>query len=69
MFFIQFKVKLISAEGGNCKAEFTVDEEHLNLGGSLHGGCTSTLIDCITSYALISHTNGTPGVSVNLNVT
>ncbi|XP_051172275.1 uncharacterized protein LOC127288703 isoform X2 [Leptopilina boulardi] len=61
-------VKLISAEGGNCKAEFTVDEEHTNLGGSLHGGFTSTLIDCITTYALVSQGSGNPGVSVNLNV-
>lgn len=45
-----------------------VSEEHLNLGGTLHGGFTSTLIDCISTYALMTKGNGVPGVSVDLNV-
>ncbi|XP_058805244.1 acyl-coenzyme A thioesterase 13 [Phymastichus coffea] len=62
-------VSLIHAEGGKCKAELKIDEEHLNYGGSLHGGFTSTLVDCISTYALMSHKNGAPGVSVDLHVT
>ncbi|OXU25350.1 acyl-coenzyme A thioesterase 13 [Nasonia vitripennis] len=62
-------VKLISAGEGKCKAELKVDEEHLNLGGTLHGGYTSTLVDCISTYALMTHKAGVPGVSVDLHVT
>ena len=54
---------------GKCKAELKVDEEHLNYGGTLHGGFTSTLVDCISTYALMSHKVGVPGVSVDLHVT
>lgn len=45
-------------------------EEHLNPGGFLHGGFTSTVIDCISSYALITHGTGyPPGASIDLHVT
>ncbi|KYQ59822.1 Acyl-coenzyme A thioesterase 13 [Trachymyrmex zeteki] len=63
-------VKLLSAGDGKCKAQFTVAEEHLNIGGFLHGGFTSTIIDCVSSYAIITHkTDPPPGVSVDLHVT
>ncbi|XP_066592709.1 acyl-coenzyme A thioesterase 13-like [Prorops nasuta] len=62
-------IKIVSAGEGNCKAEFTVADEHLNLGGTLHGGFTSTLIDCISTYAIMTHGEGRSGVSVDLNVT
>lgn len=60
---------MLCAENGNCTAELTIDEEHLNMGGTLHGGYTSTLVDCITTYALMSHKIAVPGVSVDLHVT
>jgi len=63
-------VRLLSAGDGKCKAQFTVAEEHLNLGGFLHGGCTTTIIDCISSYALMTHkAEPAPGVSVDLHIT
>lgn len=37
--------------------------------GSLHGGFTSTLVDCISTYALMTQGTGAPGVSVDLHVT
>lgn len=46
-----------------------ISEEHLNLGGTLHGGFTSTLIDCVSTYAIMTHENNSPGVSVDLNIT
>ncbi|XP_076763903.1 acyl-coenzyme A thioesterase 13 [Xylocopa sonorina] len=61
------KVQIVSAGNGNCKAQLVVDKEHLNIGGTLHGGFTSTLIDCISSYALMS-LNNQGGVSVDLHV-
>ncbi|XP_011880669.1 PREDICTED: acyl-coenzyme A thioesterase 13-like isoform X2 [Vollenhovia emeryi] len=63
-------VKLLSADDGRCKAQFTVAEEHLNQGGFLHGGFTSTVIDCVSTYALMTHkTDPPPGASVDLHVT
>jgi acyl-coenzyme A thioesterase 13 len=45
-----------------------VAEEHQNAGGTLHGGLTATLIDSLTTMALLSTERGQPGVSIDLNV-
>ncbi|XP_063986410.1 acyl-coenzyme A thioesterase 13-like [Diachasmimorpha longicaudata] len=60
-------MKFLSAGDGHCKAEFTVSEDQLNSAGTLHGGCSATIIDCISTYALMTKA-GSPGVSVDLNV-
>ncbi|EZA59625.1 Acyl-coenzyme A thioesterase [Ooceraea biroi] len=39
------------------------------MAGTLHGGFTSTIIDCVSTYAVMTHKDCHPGVSVNLNVT
>ncbi|XP_014486418.1 PREDICTED: acyl-coenzyme A thioesterase 13-like isoform X2 [Dinoponera quadriceps] len=62
-------VQLLSAGDGNCKAQFTVSDEHVNVMGTLHGGFTSTVIDCVSGYALASVGTGALGVSVDLHVT
>lgn len=63
-------MRLLSAGDGKCKVQFNVVEEHLNEGGFLHGGFTTTVIDCISTYALMTHKNDChPGVSVDLHVT
>ncbi|KAH0535417.1 acyl-coenzyme A thioesterase 13-like [Cotesia glomerata] len=62
-------LEVLSADKGNCTAEFTVQEEQLNYGGSLHGGCTCSLVDSVSTYALMTHAkNPHPGVSVDLHV-
>lgn len=53
---------------GKCQAEFKVEPEHQNLGGTLHGGFSATLVDCISTYALMTHGRQVPGVSVDLHV-
>ncbi|KAF3420977.1 hypothetical protein E2986_05544 [Frieseomelitta varia] len=63
------KLQIVSAGNGNCKAQLVVSKEHLNLGGTMHGGFTSTLIDCVSTYAVMTQGNNLPGVSVDLNVT
>lgn len=45
----------------------TVDESHLNLGGTLHGGCTATIVDNVSTLAIMS-TETHPGVSVDMNI-
>lgn len=61
------KVKILGDGDGVCRAEFTVAEEHINKGGTLHGGYTATLVDMVTTYALMSKPCH-PGVSVEINV-
>lgn len=68
--FFSKKLQIVSAGNGNCKAELVVSQEHLNIYGLMHGGFTSTLIDAVSTYALITHEkNSKPGVSLNLNIT
>lgn len=45
-----------------------VKHEHTNQGGTLHGGVTSSLVDTMTTLALMSTEDGTPGLSLNLGV-
>ncbi|XP_030372135.1 acyl-coenzyme A thioesterase 13-like [Scaptodrosophila lebanonensis] len=61
------KVKITGGGDGVCTAEFKVAPEHLNMGGGLHGGYTATLVDMVTTYALMSKPCH-PGVSVDLSV-
>ncbi|XP_011163913.1 acyl-coenzyme A thioesterase 13 isoform X2 [Solenopsis invicta] len=63
-------IKLLSAGDGKCKAQFTVAEEHLNPGGFLHGGFTATIIDGVSTCALMTYKTDTPpGASIDLHVT
>ncbi|XP_068217937.1 acyl-coenzyme A thioesterase 13-like isoform X2 [Palaemon carinicauda] len=61
-------VRVISGGGGKCVAEMTVEEEHQNRGGTLHGGLTATLVDVVSTAALMTTEKAVPGVSVDLNV-
>ncbi|XP_066974646.1 acyl-coenzyme A thioesterase 13-like [Macrobrachium rosenbergii] len=62
------KVRVISGGGGKCVAEMTVEKEHRNRGGTLHGGLTATLVDVVSTVALMSTERAVKGVSVDLNV-
>ena len=59
---------MISGGGGKCLVEMTIEEEHQNRGGALHGGVTATLVDSISTLALMTTGKGVPGVSVDLSV-
>lgn len=55
---------------GTAVAEMKIEEDHTNVLGGLHGGFTATLVDCISSYALLTDKNGeVPSVSVDLHTT
>lgn len=63
------KVNILSLEKGKCVAELNIEEEHCNALGGLHGGFSATLVDCISSYALMSLPKGNKAhVSVNINM-
>lgn len=61
------QITITSAGDGKCTAEFKVQPEHLNRGGSLHGGFTATVVDNYTTFALLSK-DKPPGVTVDLHV-
>ncbi|EDW68969.2 acyl-coenzyme A thioesterase 13 [Drosophila virilis] len=60
-------VKITNGGEGRCVGEFIVAAEHLNRLGSLHGGLTATILDNITTYALMSK-GSHPGVTSSLSV-
>ncbi|KAH8373984.1 hypothetical protein KR200_006851 [Drosophila serrata] len=60
-------IKLTEGGDGHCLGEFTVQKEHLNRDGVMHGGLTGTIVDNVTSYAMISKGKH-PGVTANLSV-
>jgi acyl-coenzyme A thioesterase 13 len=64
-FFLQ--VNILSVGEGKCTAELKVEESHTNPMGGLHGGMSATLLDCISTYALMSKL-GKPGVSVDIHI-
>ncbi|NWX04515.1 ACO13 thioesterase, partial [Caloenas nicobarica] len=63
------KVKLLSATPGKIVCEMKVEEEHTNRFGTLHGGLTATLVDVVSTTALIYTERAAPGVSVDMNIT
>ncbi|XP_029976316.1 acyl-coenzyme A thioesterase 13 [Salarias fasciatus] len=63
------KVELLSAAPGKVVCGMRVEEEHTNRGGTLHGGLTATLVDVISTMAILYSERGAPGVSVDMNIT
>ncbi|KJH46762.1 hypothetical protein DICVIV_07178 [Dictyocaulus viviparus] len=62
-------MRLISASEGRIRVEFDVTPRMTNPSGTLHGGCTATLIDILTTGACLTTLRQLPGVSVDLHVT
>ena len=59
---------MTAASHGKCTCELILDETHLNRGGSLHGGFTATLVDSVSTVAIMC-AEKPPGVSVDMNIT
>ncbi|RWR98741.1 acyl-coenzyme A thioesterase 13-like protein [Dinothrombium tinctorium] len=68
------KVTITAAESGKLTAELTVSEEHANRAGTLHGGITCTVVDCLSTLALTTIDERSdentlpPAASINLSV-
>ncbi|XP_042320962.1 acyl-coenzyme A thioesterase 13 [Sceloporus undulatus] len=63
------KMTVLSAGPEKVVCEMEVAEEHTNRGGTLHGGLTATLVDVVSTAALLCTERGSPGVSVDMNIT
>ncbi|GMT02401.1 hypothetical protein PENTCL1PPCAC_24575, partial [Pristionchus entomophagus] len=61
--------RVLKADEGKVSVEFEVDERMTNHFGTLHGGCSATMVDVITTGALAASPRGVPGVSVDLHMT
>lgn len=68
MYLSHFQVQVISGGGGSCTCEMRVTEEYQNRGGALHGGMICTLVDAVSTWALMATEEPVAGVSVDLNV-
>lgn len=66
------QVKVVSVGPGRVTAEVLLDKSHLNRGGFAHGGFLATLVDSISTLAVIfggdPEATINPGVSIDLNV-
>lgn len=47
-------VKLLKVESGRTEWEMDITVEHANKSGNLHGGCACTILDALTSTALVT---------------
>ncbi|XP_073187965.1 acyl-coenzyme A thioesterase 13 isoform X4 [Lepidochelys kempii] len=55
------KMTVLSATPGKVVCEMKIEEEHTNRGGTLHGGLTATLVDVVSTAALLYTERGIPG--------
>lgn len=53
---------------GKVSAEFKVTEDISNMSNGLHGGFTSSLIDTLCAFGLISHPRGALAFTTNIDV-
>lgn len=60
-------MSLVSASAGNVTYKMEVSEDHLNPNKTLHGGLTATVIDHVSTMAIIS-SDSPPGVSVDMSI-
>jgi acyl-CoA thioesterase len=56
---VHLGIRVVQAEPGRVAMEVTPTADHLNLGGIVHGGLLSSLMDSATGFAL--HTTLAPG--------
>lgn len=62
---------LVDGDIGRCVVELKVGPEHANIYGTAHGGFSATLIDAVSTYALVTDDMESLkklGVSVNLSM-
>ena len=65
---MHFQMKVLSGSDGNCRCELKINPALLNINGSLHGGVTASLVDVVSTLAIMTKTQGVPGVNTDLNI-
>lgn len=76
-FLFNYKqINITSAGNGQCLGEMVVEKVHTNFYDTLHGGCIASIIDGISSMAVLTHPrivsqiNSAPysGVSIDIHL-
>ncbi|CAE6947213.1 ACOT13 [Symbiodinium natans] len=62
-------MECIKVEEGYVECQITVGDGVKNAYGTMHGGCTATLVDVLGTMALLSKDPTRPGVSVEMSQT
>ena len=62
------ELKVLSGGNGNCQCELKIHPALLNINGTLHGGVTASLVDAVSTLAIMTTGKGLPGVSTDLNL-
>ncbi|KAF4968427.1 hypothetical protein FSARC_4224 [Fusarium sarcochroum] len=67
--FIMSPAKLIGATQGTVTTRMTLNENHINSSGNLHGAVSATIIDFVTGLAIASwDLRDTTGASVDMHI-
>ncbi|XP_067677915.1 acyl-coenzyme A thioesterase 13-like [Haliotis asinina] len=62
------QIRVVDGEEGRCVCELVVSPELSNPRGSLHGGVAATLVDIVSTWAVMTTGEKKPGVSVDLSI-
>merc|ERR1712179_570819 len=62
------QIKVVSGGEGTCVCKLRVTEDDQNRGGTLYGGMTATLVDSVSTWALLTSEKQTAGVSVDMSI-
>ena len=62
------QAKITDGSEGRVKCEIPVSAELLNGVGALHGGAIATIVDSVSTWAVVSVGNNVPGVSIELSI-
>ncbi|XP_075979641.1 acyl-coenzyme A thioesterase 13-like [Anticarsia gemmatalis] len=65
---VMSKMDLKSAGEGVLKGSFTIEPSMCNVGGSLHGGYISSVIDVFSFYSQLSHPEGRLSWTTTMNI-
>lgn len=68
MLFVKLKILYAPENEGKCLCEMKVDESHVNVNKTLHGGLIASLVDSVSTAALYNTKIRKTGVSVNMNI-
>lgn len=63
-----FQAIITGGSEGHVKCKIPVTPELLNGIGTLHGGAVATMVDSVSTWALVSVGKNVPGVSVDLSI-